>query len=84
MQAYAVYLHLGLLEVVPASGGQRRLIMSFVRSLAERPHTPGDFTDQDATLRTRQIKIVGHYAITYWVDDPVKAVMVVAVQPADR
>jgi len=58
--------------------------MTFIRSLAENPHTPGDFTDQDETLRTRQIKIIGRYAVTYWVDDPVKAVMVVEVRPADR
>jgi len=58
--------------------------MSFVRSLAANPYAPGDFTDQDESLRTRQIKIVGRYAITYWVDDPVKTVMVVGVRPADR
>ena len=84
MEAYSVYLHLDLLEVVPGRGEQRRLIMSFIRSLAENPYTRGDFTDQDESQRTRQIKIIGHYAITYWVDDPVKAVMVVGVRPADR
>ena len=41
--------------------------MSFIRSLAENPNIPGDFTDRDESLRTRQIKIIGHYAITYWV-----------------
>ena len=84
MAAYAVYLHLDLLEVVPGRGEQRTLIMSFIRSLAQTPYIPGDFTDQDASQRTRQIKIIGHYAITYWVDDPVKTVMVVGVRPADR
>jgi hypothetical protein len=58
--------------------------MSFIRSLAENPRLPGDFTDRDDSLRTRQIKIIGRYAITYWADDPAKAVMVVGVQPADR
>jgi adenylate cyclase class IV len=58
--------------------------MTFVRSLADSPHTPGDFTDRDESLRTRQIKILGHYAVTYWVDDPVKAVMIVSVEVADR
>ncbi len=84
MESYSVYLHFDLLEVVPRRGEQRRLIMNFIRSLAETPHRPGDFTDRDESLRTRQIKIVGHYAITYWVDDPVKAVMIVGVRPADR
>ena len=84
MGAYSVYLHLELLEVVPARGEQRLLIMSFVRSLADNAHTPGDFTDRDESFRTRQIKIVGRYAVTYWVDDPVKAVMIVGVAVADR
>ena len=84
MGAYSVYLHLELLEVVPTRGEQRRLIMTFVRSLADNPHTPGDFTDRDESLRTRQIKIIGRYAVTYWVDDPVKAVMIVSVEVADR
>ena len=38
MEAYAVYLHFDLLEVVSGRGDQRRLIMSFIRSLAENPH----------------------------------------------
>ena len=84
MADYSVYLHLDLLEIIPARGQQRRLIMNFVRSLASNPHAPGDFTDQDETLRTRQIKVVGRYTITYWVDDPVKAVMIVDVRPADK
>lgn len=82
MEPYSVYLHIELLDVVPARGGQRSKIMQFVRSLANDPHTAGDFTDTDASFRTRQIKIVGKYAITYWVDEPVKAVMVVAVRYA--
>jgi mRNA-degrading endonuclease RelE of RelBE toxin-antitoxin system len=84
METYAIYLHLDLLEMVPSRGEQRRLIMSFIRALAANPHTPGDFTDKDESLRQRQIKIVGRYAVTYWVDDPVRVVMVVDVQLADR
>jgi mRNA-degrading endonuclease RelE of RelBE toxin-antitoxin system len=82
--AYAVYVHLDLLEAVPRRGRQRRLIMSFIRSLADNPRAAGDFTDRDESLRTRQIKIIGQYAVTYWVDDPVRAVMVVGVEPAQR
>lgn len=84
MTGYNVYLHIELLDAVPVHGEQRRLIMKFIRQLGESPHTPGDFTDLDESLRRRQIKIVGRYALTYWVDDPVKAVMVVSVQAADK
>jgi mRNA-degrading endonuclease RelE of RelBE toxin-antitoxin system len=84
MDRYEVYLHIGLLDAVPKSGSQRKMIMDFIYSLRDRPRTDGDFTDKDASLRIRQIKIIGDYAITYWLDDPVKSVMVVDVRPADR
>jgi len=58
--------------------------MDFIRSLRDDPDATGDFTDRDATQRTRQIKIIGDYAITYWHDTPVNSVMVVDIRPADR
>lgn len=70
-------MHLGLLEQMPKSGVQRRRIMDFIYSLRDSPYTAGDFSDKDASPRTRQVKLIGDYAITYWVDSPVKAVMVV-------
>jgi hypothetical protein len=54
--------------------------MDFIRSLRTHLATPGDFTD--SSLRDRQIKIVGDYAITDCVDVPVRIVMVVDVCPA--
>lgn len=83
MPGYAVYLHLDLLEVIPKRGSQRRQIMDFIRSLASNPSREGDYTDKDATLRIRQVKIVGDYAITFWMDHPAKAVMVVDIHRAD-
>ena len=64
MDPYQVYLNIDLLEVVPKSGPQRREIMKFIYSLRDRPRTKGDYTDKDASLQTRQIKIIGDYAIT--------------------
>jgi len=84
MAEYSVFLHLDLLSVVPSRGKQRKLIMDFVRMLAHNPETLGDFTDQDESLRTRQIRIIGDYAVTYWADHAVKSVMIVNVKPADR
>jgi hypothetical protein len=84
MRPYEVYMHVGLLESVPRGGVQRRKIMEFIHSLREHPDTQGDFTDKDASLRERQIKIVGDYAVTFWLDAPVRAVMVVDVSPADK
>jgi mRNA-degrading endonuclease RelE of RelBE toxin-antitoxin system len=84
MARYAVYLHLELLEVVPKRGAQLQKILRFIQSLAENPFAEGDFRDKDETLRTRQIKIIGDYAITYWADHPAKIVMIVDLSLADN
>lgn len=84
MPPYEVYMHLSLLDRVPRSGAQCRRIMEFIRSLREYPDTRGDYTDKDATLRERQVKIVGDYAVTYWLDAPVRVIMVVDVRLADK
>ena len=77
-------MHVSLLERVPKRGSERRRILNFIHGLRNAPYTAGDFTDRDETLRTREIKIVGDYAITYWVDTPVKTVMIVDVRPANK
>lgn len=84
MLPYEVYMHLDLLDSVPKSGVHRRKIMDFIYSLGDHPDTRGDYTDNDARLRERQIKIIGDYAITFWLDAPVRIVMVVDVRPADK
>ncbi len=84
MPDYEVYMHIGLLDAVPKSGIQRRKILDFICHLREHPDTLGDFTDKDASLRERQIKVIGDYAITFWSDSPVKVVMIVDVSPADK
>ena len=84
MAQYEVYLNLDLLDTVPKSGAQRRKIMEFIYGLRDRPRTGGDYMDKDASFRVRQIGVIGDYAITYWLDDPVKAVMVVDIRLADR
>jgi hypothetical protein len=81
MPPYAVYLHSNLLDSVPKTGVQRRKILEFIRSLGNHPGTMGDFAEQDETLREHQVKIVGDYAIVYWLDAPVRIVMITEVRP---
>ena len=83
MRPYEVYMHLDLLSAIPKSGIQRKKVMDFIRSLREFPGTPGNFTDKDSSLRERQIKVIGNYAVTYWLDAPVRSVMVVDISLAD-
>ncbi len=77
-------MHVDLLDQVPKFGTQRRNVMRFIAGLSDHSDTPGDFTDKDATMRDRQVKIIGDFAVTYWVDEAVKAVMVIDVSKADR
>jgi hypothetical protein len=84
MSGYQVFMHVDLLEAMPRTGIQRRQIMDFIRGLRDNSHMIGDFTDKDASLRIREVKLIGDYAITYWVDSPVKAVMIADLRPADK
>jgi hypothetical protein len=49
-----------------------------------KPFCRGDFSDQDASLRPRQIKIIGDHAITYWPDHPAKTVLIIDISLADQ
>ena len=84
MRRYSVFIHEDVLASAPKSGAQQHLVMDFIRGLADNPHLPGDYTEQDETGRALEIKIVGRYAVTYWADHPVKEIKVVHVQIAGR
>lgn len=84
MESYRVFLHLDLLEAIPTKGRQKERIMEFVRLLAREPQTPGDYSYHDESQREQQVEIVGDYAVTYWVDEPVKTLMIVGARHADR
>ncbi len=81
---YDVFTHLDLLDAVPGGGARRRRMIDLLSRLREQPHTTGDYTDKDDSLRERQVKVVDDCAVTYWVDHAVRAVMVVDIQPAGR
>lgn len=83
MPEYDVFMHLDLLALMPKTGAQRRKIMDFIHSLRQSPFTPGDYTERDAAQLDREVKVMGDYAVTYWVDAPVRAVMIVDIRRAD-
>jgi hypothetical protein len=58
--------------------------MDFIRSLANNPNAIGDFSEQDGTVRTVQVKIIGRFAATYWADHPACAIKVTHIKPADK
>ena len=60
-----VYLHLDLIEALPRRSAQKRKILNFMRWLEQNPFVPGDFTDRDASLRAREIKVIGAGNVHY-------------------
>src|SRR2546428_780645 len=66
-------------------GSVARLVRRLaLRGLRGHRDAGGDSTDREASRRDRQIKIVGGYAITFWLDAPAHIVMVGGVRPADK
>ncbi len=84
MRPYAVFINEQALASAPKSGPQIRRVMDFVRSLANNPNAVGDFPEQDSAGRTVQVKIIGRFAVTYWVDHPVSEIKVTHIKPADK
>ena len=82
MARYTVYLHFDLLDTMPSGGYQRRKILEFIRGLQAQPNVLGDFMESDDFHRLLRTKIVGKYAVTYWLDDAAQAVVITKVQPA--
>lgn len=84
MRPYAIYINEAALASALHSGIQREKIMGFIRSLAQNHSTLGDFSEQDEAGRTVQVKIIGRYAVTYWVDHAVSEIKVTHIKPADQ
>ena len=84
MRPYAIYINEAALLSAPKSGIQRQQVMDFIRSLANNPNTPGDFSEQDGAGRSVQVKLIGRYALTYWADHAVSEIKITHVRQADR
>ena len=84
MRPYAVFIHEQALASTPKSGAAARQVMAFIRSLAQNPDAPGDFSERDESGRTVQVKIIGRFAVTFWADHPVSEDKVTHIKPADQ
>jgi hypothetical protein len=84
MRPYVVFINEQALGSIPRAGESLVAILKFVRSLAENPNAPGDFSEVDGSGRVVQVKVIGRHAITYWPDHAVSEVKVTHIRPADR
>ncbi|HZF00907.1 MAG TPA: hypothetical protein VE344_03330 [Methylomirabilota bacterium] len=84
MRPYAIYINEAALASAPKSGWQREKVMGFIRSLADNPNTPGDFSEKDGAGRNVQVKVIGRYALTFWADHAVSEIKVTHIKLADQ
>jgi mRNA-degrading endonuclease RelE of RelBE toxin-antitoxin system len=84
MRAYTVFINEQAFAAAPRSGAQRENVMKFIRTLADNPNTTGDFLEEDNVGRTVQVKVIGHYAITFWADHAASEVKVTHIKSADK
>jgi hypothetical protein len=84
MRPYTIYINESALNSAPRSGLQREKVFNFIRSLADNPNTPGDFSEADDARRTVQVKIIDRYAVTFWADHAVSEIKVTHIKPADK
>ena len=84
MEPYQVLISIELLRLEKPSRRDRDLILNFLEALTRDPYTKGDYEERDEVGRTVQIRVVGHYALTYWADHAVREVKVMKIELADR
>ena len=84
MEPYQVLISIELLRLEKPSRRHRDLILNFLEALTRDPYTKGDYEERDEVGRTVQIRVVGHYALTYWADHAVREVKVMKIELADR
>ena len=59
-------------------------VLDFCTRLGNQPTLRGDFRERGADGRNHEVKIIGSFAVAWWVDDAVKEVKVVGFRAADR
>ena len=84
MRPYTIYINEATLATAPKAGEPRQQVMNFIRSLADNPNTPGDFSEADGAGRNVQVKLVGRYALTFWADHAVSEIKITHIQLADQ
>lgn len=82
---YDVYLRDEAFEFLrgqPPAG--REKLLAFLRGLRVNPLRKGDYTEHDEIGREIEVSVIGHYAVLFWADHPVKEIKIVELRLADR
>jgi mRNA-degrading endonuclease RelE of RelBE toxin-antitoxin system len=85
IEPYEVFLRseaIHSLRSIPVS--TRKRISTFIDTLSGNPAVLGDYQMTDHTGRIIEIKILGSYAITFWIDHAAREIKVIDISHADR
>ena len=61
-----------------ARGRDRAVVLDGLKRLLLEPHQPCDFTERSPNQRDYNVKVIGRFAVTYWLE-PEKIVRVVRI-----
>jgi hypothetical protein len=78
---HRVLIDLESLQNLPKSGKRREDVIKFCASLASQQYEASDFQIKDPqTQRTFEVSITNGFAIYWWVDSPVKRIVIVEIR----
>ena len=78
---FRVLVDLECLEQLPQSGRRRHAVIAHCKGLSADHHLGGDFQISDPeTGRAFEISVIEGFIITWWVDHPVKRVVIVDIR----
>jgi len=83
VSAYRVMITREVLRLDRPRRRERIRILRFLDELGSDPFQEGDFQEKDRDGRVVQIKIIEHYALTFWADHAAKEVRVTQITEAD-
>jgi hypothetical protein len=77
---HRVLIDIACLDVLPKSGRRRDEVLNFCSDLAESLYDASDFQiTEPETQRTVEVSEIAGFAIIWWIDEPVKRVIIIEI-----
>jgi hypothetical protein len=82
---FQVLIDLACLDQLPQSGRRRDNVLDYCKGLTGLHHLGGDFQVVDPdTRRGFEVSVIDGFIVTWWVDHPVKRVVVVDIRQVKK
>ena len=77
----AVFSRAALEFAVQANDTEMAEVERWMNRIERAPHTRGDYVERDADGRSLEVIALDHTVITYWLDEAVREIRVVQIEP---